>query len=288
MTFDKTAWYPLDEATGVISRRLGYSVHRYDLLGAALSTRLPLVVCVPSGTTDSEGQPIDEGLWDLLVEGSRGQPARRQLAHEISPGISTVDSMWVEKDGQYRQLRLSAMQPTKCFPTAGYPDAYVLGVLATVLDDFAGTLEDDKLPPRLSKKSPTPSVPKSESVSAEWKDLTITFLSERQVQMEIGDRMLPACTAEELQNAGFWDRHAKRPTKAWKTLVYLAQHDGTQRTTLETRRHVEARMGEIRKKLRAYLTSEGIDISDANPLPYDKHARTYTATFTIGVVPDFT
>ena len=125
-------------------------------------------------------------------------------------------------------------------------------------------------------------------IRAEWKDLTITFRSERQIQMEIGDRMLPACTAEELQNAGFWDRHAKKPTKAWLTLVYLAQHDGTHRTTLETRRRVEARMGEIRKKLRAYLTSEGIDISDANPLPYDKHARTYTATFTIGVGLYFT
>ena len=47
-------------------------------------------------------------------------------------------------------------------------------------------------------------------------------------------------------------------------------------------------MGEIRKKLRAYLTSAGIDISDANPLPYDRHTHTYTAEFTIGVGPHFT
>ena len=46
-------------------------------------------------------------------------------------------------------------------------------------------------------------------------------------------------------------------------------------------------MSEIRKNLRACLTSEDIEISDSDPLPYDKHTRTYTATFTIGVGTNF-
>ena len=278
-----TAWYPLDEAAGVMSRHTGVNIHRHDLLGAALTTRLPLVVCVPSGTKDSEGQPIDEGLWDLLVEGSRGQPAQQQLAHEISPDIPNVDGMWVEKDGQYRQLRPAGYPDTSHGVT---PDECVLGVLETVLDDFFEKLKD-KLPPRLSKESPTPPAPKSESVSAEWTDVTITVLSDHRVQMKIGDRMLSSCTCEELEDAGFWNRHAKRPTKAWDALLRLAEGNGTVATSFEDRRRVEIRMSEIRKKLRAYLTSEGIEISDSDPLPYDKHTRTYTATFTIGVGTNF-
>ena len=165
-----TAWYPLDEAAEVISRHTGANIHRHDLLGAALATRLPLVVCVPNGTTDSEGQPIDDGLWDLLVEGSRGRPARQQLAYEISPDIPNsharrregrlgssiyvqpqhVDGMWVEKDGQYRQLRpagypVAGVQNTRrglVLTYASQESQCVLGVLETVLDDFAETVKD--------------------------------------------------------------------------------------------------------------------------------------------------
>ena len=54
-----TAWYPLEEAAVCLSDRAGVKIHRHDLLGAAFTTRLPLVVCVPSGTKDSEGRPID-------------------------------------------------------------------------------------------------------------------------------------------------------------------------------------------------------------------------------------
>ena len=163
-----TAWYPLDEAAEAMSRHIGANIHRHALLGAALTNRLPLVVCVPSGTKDSEGQPIDEGLWDLLLEGSRGQQARQQLAHEISPDIPNVDGMWVETGGKHRQLRPAGYPDTS---HGVIPDECVLGVLETVLDDFAEKTKD-KLPPRLFKESPTPPAPKSESVQAELKGQT--------------------------------------------------------------------------------------------------------------------
>ena len=89
-----TAWYPLEEAAVCLSDRAGVKIHRHDLLGAAFTTRLPLVVCVPSGTKDSEGRPIDEGLWDLLLEGSWGQQARQQFAHEISSVDSIAKRRW--------------------------------------------------------------------------------------------------------------------------------------------------------------------------------------------------
>ena len=99
--------------------------------------------------------------------------------------------------------------------------------------------------------------------------------------------MLSPCTCEELPDAGFWNRHAQRSTKAWDALLLLAKDNGTLPTSFKDRRRVEIRMSEIRKNLRACLASEGIEISDSDPLPYDKHTRTYTSTFSIGVGTTF-
>ncbi len=41
-------------------------------------------------------------------------------------------------------------------------------------------------------------------------------------------------------------------------------------------------MSEIHKKLRAYLTSESVEMRKSNPLRYDRNTRAYTAAFTIG------
>jgi len=278
-----TAWYPLVEAAEVISGRAGVNIHRHDLLGAALTTRLPLVVCVPSGTTDSEGQPIGEGLWDLLVEGSRGQPAQRQLAHEIAPDIPTVDGMWVEKDGQYRQLR-----------PAGYPDADVLGVLATVLDDFAETLKD-KLPPRLRREdldTLAKDWASSEPIKTEWKDVTITFTSEFQVQLLVGDQSHVVTYAD----LGFRNERQDKPNLAWETFRALAeanphridlppkkdQKSWERETGDKERVTIQQRVKEIRANLRNALKRMGYTIpAKTDPLPYDKEHDCYTPTFSI-------
>jgi hypothetical protein len=282
-------WLDKDEAAQELSEKTGTKLSSADALRCALDRGVPFVVYVPSGTPDCQGRHIMErGLWELMTEGARGEPGRQQVEHEINQNVPVVgiDGAWVERDRVQRQLRppspsdfvLEALD----FHYSAIPDACTLGLRREDVEDLAETLNKE-----LAEEKPTPSAPKAERVQADWKDLTITFLSDNRVQMKIGDRMLSSCTCEELQDAGFWDRHAQRPTKAWDALRLLAEGNGTRSTSFEDRRHVEIRMSEMRKKLRAYLTSEGIEISDSDPLPYDKHTRTYTATFTIGVGTNF-
>ena len=282
-------WLDKGEAAQELSEKTGIKLSSADALRCALDRGVPFVVNVPSGTPDCQGRHIMErGLWELMTKGARGESRRRQIESEINPGVSLWDigGAWVERRGVQRQLRPLHGSD---FPRGG-PDYYssvipsecTLGFRREVVEHLAETLNKE-----LAEEKPTPSAPKAERVQADWKDLTITFLSDNRVQMKIGDRMLSSCTCEELQDAGFWDRHAQRPTKAWDALLLLAEGNGTRSTSFEDRRHVEIRMSEMRKKLRAYLTSEGIEISDSDPLPYDKHTRTYTATFTIGVGTNF-
>ncbi len=282
-------WLDKDEAAQELSEKTGTKLSSADALHCALDRGVPFVVYVPSGTPDCQGRHIMErGLWELMTEGARGEPGRQQVEHEINQNVPVVgiDGAWVERDRVQRQLRppspsdfvLEALD----FHYSAIPDACTLGLRREDVEDLAETLNKE-----LAEEKPTPSAPKAERVQADWKDLTITFLSDNRVQMKIGDRMLSSCNCEELQDAGFWDRHAQRPTKAWDALRLLAEGNGTRSTSFEDRRHVEIRMSEMRKKLRAYLTSEGIEISDSDPLPYDKHTRTYTATFTIGVGTNF-
>ncbi len=302
MTFDK--WKLKDFLTiDEVARRLSEEskddtkVSWSDVLSLALDGHLPLVVKIPPLTfvypqeAPKDGRrPTIEGIWSLVMKGQRGSSARRSIDHsyrrlaDLPPANDEgIGGVWVERDGEQWQL-----DPYGRLPKEVLENPVALHALTSqhrpvprgcILGARTGAVEKLLAQEISSYKKP---------VEAEWTDVTITFPSERQVQMKIGDRMLPACTSEELQDAGFWDRHAKRPTKAWQTLVYLAQRDGTVAASFGDRRRVEARMGEIRKKLRAYLTSAGIDISDANPLPYDRHTRTYTAEFTIGVGPHFT
>ncbi len=285
-----TAWYPLEEAAVCLSDRAGVKIHRHDLLGAAFTTRLPLVVCVPSGTKDSEGRPIDEGLWDLLLEGSWGQQARQQFAHEISSvdSIANVDGMWVEKGGKRRQLRPAGYPDTR---HGVIPDECVLGVLETVLDDFSEKLKH-KLPPRLFKESPTPPAPKSELVSARWEDVTITFTSEFQVQILVGDKSHVVTYAD----LGFRDERQDKPTLAWEKFRELAEAK-SQRIDLPQKKDrksweretgdkervtIQQRVKEIRTTLQAYFKREGYEIpSKTDPLPHDKKHNCYTPTFSI-------
>ena len=270
-------WLDKDEAAQELSEKTGIKLSSADALRCALDRGVRFVVYVPAGTKDRLRRPMESGLWELMIEGEFGEPGRFQIEYEINSDVRAegIDGAWVERDGVQRQLR-----PTYSsnFLPSAIPVGCTLGLRRQDVEDLAETL---------NKEKPTPSVPKSERVQADWKDLTITFLSDNRVQMKIGDRMFSSCTCEELQDAGFWDRHAQRPTKAWDALRLLAEGNGTRSTSFEDRRHVEIRMSEMRKKLRAYLTSEGIEISDSDPLPYDKHTRTYTATFTIGVGTNF-
>jgi len=272
-------WWDKDEAAQQLSEKTGTKLTPTDILRCALDERdVRFVLYVPAGTKDCQRRRMEPGLWELMTEGRLGEPGRQQVEHEINQNVPVVgiDGAWVERDEVQRQLYREKDR------RSAFPEGCTLGLRRQDAEDLAETLNK-----MLAEEKPTPSAPKAERVPAAWKDVTITFLSDHRVQMKIGDRMLSPCTCEELQDAGFWDRHAQRPTKAWDALLLLAEGNGTRSTSFQDRRRVEIRMSEMRKKLRAYLTSEDIEISDSDPLPYDKHTRTYTATFTIGVGTNF-
>ena len=202
-------WRDKHEAALELSEKTGIELSSADALRCALDRGVPFVVNVPSGTKDRQSRPMERGLWKLMTEGALGEPGRLQVEHEINPPlwVESIDGAWVERDGVQRQL-----PPQRLFPSA-IPEGCTLGFRREVVEDLAETLIKE-----LAEEKPTPSAPKAERVQADWKDLTITFLSDHRVQMKIGDRMWSPCTCEELQDAGFWDRHAQRPTKAWDAL----------------------------------------------------------------------
>ena len=275
MTFDKWElkdFLTINHAVDYLSEKGGQSqdlmnrnrVRGADVLRLALDGRLPLVVDVPTGTEDSEGRSIEAGLWDLPID----QAAKQQIEYEWrlcdgsdSSNTDGIEGAWVERGKDRRQL-----EPVRVFgSSSAFGRGCILGVRKEALDAL------------LSQETASNTV-----IEAEWRDVTITFLSEHKMQMKVGEATLPPQVCEELQN-GFWNKHAKKEAKSWETLRSLAEQGGTIPTEFTERKIIETRMAEIRRNLRAYLADQGIKISDANPLPYNKHTRAYTATFSIEV-----
>ena len=171
-------WLDKDEAAQELSEKTGTKLGSADALRCALDRGVRFVVYVPSGTKDRQSRPMERGLWELMTEGAVGEPGIRQVEFEIKPTLSfeSFDGAWVERDGVQRQL-----PPPQLFPSA-IPEGCTLGLRREVVEDLA-----EKLIKELAEEKPTPS---AERVPADWKDLTITFLSDHRVQMKIGDRML--------------------------------------------------------------------------------------------------
>ena len=158
-----------------------------------------------------------------------------------------LEGVWVERDGVRRQLEplskkewlVSTFQfslgpvpvdsRTHTSLKSSLPSSFsagcVVGVRVEALDAFiAGKVGlGDR-----SKSEPIP-----------WEDVKISFLLDEQVQVKVGDRLLEPRTCKELQDAGFWDRHQKKPAKVWGVLQVLAMHNGTQVVAFEERKHVE-------------------------------------------------
>ena len=94
MTFDKSAlkkYWTIDEVAQRLSENSDESVSREEVLGFALDGHLPLVVYCPTGTrrhVTTWSATVEEGLWDVELEGERGAPARRHLEHLRNPQVS--------------------------------------------------------------------------------------------------------------------------------------------------------------------------------------------------------
>jgi hypothetical protein len=279
MTFDKWElkdFLTIDQAVDYLSVKGGQSqdlinpnrVRGVDVLRLALDGRLPLVVDVPTGTEDSEGRSIEAGLWDLPIE----QAAKQQIEYDWrlrdgsdSRNTDGIEGAWVERGKDRRQL-----EPVRDF---GSSSAFGLGCILGVRKEALDAL--------LSQETASNTV-----IEAEWRDVTITFLSEHNMQMKVGETMLMTTSYEEL---GFEDRKRDRPIKAWETFRQLAEaeptrlelpsrkqktrlmKDGTTREawkdeTGDTERvAIENRIKEINQKLREALDRRGYMIPNKPP-----------------------
>ena len=98
-----------------------------------------------------------------------------------------------------------------------------------------------------------------------WENVTIRFTSELQVQIMVGNTLLPAQGHEEL---GFAYKRSKLPNRAWMMLQHLAQNDGIpdlpsgqwSPKRIKSRKVIQ----ELRKILRALVKT------DADPVPFKK------------------
>ena len=117
MTFDKWAgleWLPFGDTIGkavdYLSDKSGESqdglnpnrIRMADLYLFARQKQLPLVVKVPPGTKDGEGRPIEEGLWDLPMEGAAKQQVNMTITSErifpLSTWMASQGRGWSEKE----------------------------------------------------------------------------------------------------------------------------------------------------------------------------------------------
>ena len=68
------SWWNKYEAAYQISKRTRISFILADLLRIALDRGVQFVVDVPTGTQDSQGRPMESGLWDLITGGRTASP----------------------------------------------------------------------------------------------------------------------------------------------------------------------------------------------------------------------
>ena len=163
MTFDKLAlrkWLNIYEAAQYLSWKIGSpcgenGITDLDVLRFAIDGDLPLVVNLPTGTKDRAGLEV-EGLWDLLMEGERGEAGRQQVECEYHDqanlpfiDMEDINGAWVERDGVRRQLQPMSGS-TGIYPTSpsALSEGSVLAVRREALD-------------ALASKMPAPSAPAS-------------------------------------------------------------------------------------------------------------------------------
>ena len=127
------------------------SIKEKDVLRYALEGHLRLVVYVPVGLKDIEGRSLEEGLWDLVIEGERGKPGRQQIRRHYDPNVSVeeIDGAWVERDGCQRQLEPVRSSDEGGFAaSSAFSTGCVLGVSRKRLDDLSDKLlENRSMPP---------------------------------------------------------------------------------------------------------------------------------------------
>jgi len=292
MTFDKSAlkkYWTIDEVAQRLSENSDESVSREEVLGFALDGHLPLVVYCPTGTRLNSNpfrpSAVEEGLWDVELEGGRGAPARQHLEHLRNPHVSLdgVQGAWIRRPNDQRESGYDSrqLQPER-FQTgipATYPSAFppgcVLGIRREALDALLAKEEAVKR-------------------QADWSGLTILFMTDHDVQVRFADTDPRNFKYTDM---GFADGRDGSPAAAWTMLRTLADKDEGEPTyarievpEMKDRKTIELRMKEIRQNLRDFVEKHYPNYSippDSNPTPGHTDKRTrkghYRAAFKVGL-----
>ena len=310
MTFDKKVFekdWTFYEVALYLSQDSTERVSENDVIGFVLDGHLPLVVYCPSGTRQTAPQGwgtsglehprIEEGLWDVALEGERGEPARQYLEHlraNLVRDQRTAVGAWISRPSathksgfDYRQLE----PVTGMFPLA-FPPECVLGIRPQAIDAFLVKAQENST---------------ATTTEITWQDVRIKFLSLDSVQISVcGEEKAPTTFVE----LGFENKRTQQGNLAWETLKQLAEaeptrivlppkkafarlqdEDGWKDGTGEKKRvQLQTRIKEINKTLRAAFKRRGYVIPN-NPLPIvlDKQNQCYEPTpgFRITVPVDF-
>jgi hypothetical protein len=301
MTFDKTEYLTIDEAARYLKEKRGEDVRWTHVFRLALDGHLPLVVRIPVSTpvwgpSNKDGiKPTIEGVWGLVMEGDQGKHARRWI-ERLYRGLADLppvprlpsesDGAWVERDGDRHKLD----------PYCYLPQALADNVVA--LDQYQKT--NPALPHGCILGARAEAVEallakdwaSSEPIKTEWKDVTITFTSEFQVQLLVGDQSHVVTYAD----LGFRNERHDKPNLAWEKFRALAeanphrldlapkkdQKSWERETGDKERVTIQQRVKEIRANLQNALKRMGYTIpAKTDPLPYDKEHDCYTPTFSI-------
>lgn len=274
----------------------------------ALDGHLPLVVEVPVSTQvleppNKDGlRPTIEGLWDLVMEGEQGIYARQEVEslyrrHSDLPPVpqqphhpNLPAGAWVERDGDRHQLDPYSHLPELVYNFMAL-DAYKKTNPALPHGCIIGVREE-ALEALLVKEV------SSKPIEVKWKDATITFTSEFQVQILVNDKS-HVHTYEEL---GCEDQKSKTPTLAWETLRELAKAEPhripvspkksyarderadkppsyVKASGDKERVRIQNRVNEINKTLRNALNRLGYMIPvEPAPIVFDKKSNCYEPT----------
>jgi len=277
MTFDKKVFqkdWTFYEVALYLSQDSTERVSENDVIGFVLEGHLPLVVYCPTATREYKGSSfsgsyithptVEEGLWDVVLEGERGAPARQYLEHLRTPQVCDAVGAWISRPSathksgfDYRQLE----PVTGMFPLA-FPAECVLGIRPQAIDAFLVKAQANST---------------ATTTEITWQDVRIRFLSLDSVQISVGNKELPPTTFVEL---GFENKKTRQGNLAWEKLREFAQAEptrialpptkdmaGWEKATGDKKRmKLQNRIREINETLREAFARRGYVIPD-EPLP---------------------
>jgi hypothetical protein len=102
-----------------------------------------------------------------------------------------------------------------------------------------------------------------------WNEITITFLDDYTIHIQFKDDAEP----RRFNQAGFRNKRTNMPIKAWKAWYDASKESGL-KFTFKTRRTIEKRAEELRKKLKNLFPKV-----KGNPIEYDRKEKIYKFVF---------